>query len=370
MHSLGKDIFTVEMNFSEIQGTTSIGDTLNTAHSIFGILIIVLLLLTTSCSTKRDALGSPDKIIVVVDSTQWLEISEAVKSVFEQIFYSPQPEPAFVILPKKPDELGALRHYPNMLLIGTLDGDNDMHELFDNMLTENARNRVLHDSVFLFSRHDPWAQNQLLGLAIAKDMPTLKKNLQKQGEQLFSLFDKHLSATMFRDLFEHFEQKELSKALMHKHGWNVRVPHDYYVAVDSSELRLVWLRRFNPQRWISVYWEPADDPSMLSKEWMLNRRNEIIHPIYDGDYIYEDDLIQTQEQVVDFNERYAIRLDGVWQNDKHVMGGPFRSFAFYDEHDGRLYMIDLAVFAPGQRKYQFVRQMEGIAATFRTTAEM
>jgi len=150
----------------------------------------------------------------------------------------------------------------------------------------------------------------------------------------------------------------------------MRVQHDYYVAVDSSELNYVWLRRFNPQRWISVYWEPVKDPSVLSKQWMLEKRHGIIRSFYDGDYVYEDENIKVQKKVVDFNDRFAIRLDGVWQNEKHVMGGPFRSYAFYNESDGRLYLIDLAVYAPGQRKHQYLRQLEGIASTFRTAADL
>jgi hypothetical protein len=339
-------------------------------HIFFSIIIIILLLLTASCSTKRDALGSPDKIIVVADSTQWLDIEDDVRAAMEKIIYSPQPEPTFSILQKNPDQLGKLQRFPNLLFVGTLDADNDMRQLFETVLTDDARARVEQDSAFLFNKQDPWARHQLLGLVVSKDISTLKKNLQSQGEQLFNLYDEQVSANMFRQLFEHFEQKEISKSLMAKHGWNIRVQHDYHVAVDSSDLRTVWLRRFNPQRWISVYWEPVDDPSILSKEWMLSRRDEIIHPLYDGDYIYEDDVIKTQEKVVNFNERYAIRLDGVWQNDKHVMGGPFRSFAFYDENDGRLYLIDLAVFAPGRRKYQYLRQMEGIVSTFKTKLEI
>ena len=339
-------------------------------HFLFSIIIIILLLLTTSCSTKRDALGSPDKIIVIADSTQWLEIGDDVEAALEKIIYSPQPEPVFSILQKNPDELGKLQRFPNLLFIGTLDADNDMRDLLDKLLTDDARARVAQDSAFLFNKQDPWARRQLLGLAVAKDVSTLKKNLQSQGEQLFNLYDEHISTNMFRDLFAHFEQKDISKAMMAKHGWTIRVPHDYYVAADSSALRYVWLRRFNPQRWISVYWEPVDDPSILSKEWVLSRRDEIIKPMYDGDYIYEDDIIKTQEKVVNFNERYAIRLDGVWQNDKHVMGGAFRSFAFYDEIDRRLYLIDLAVYAPGRRKYQYVRQMAGIVSTFKTKSEL
>ena len=51
------------------------------------------------------------------------------------------------------------------------------------------------------------------------------------------------------------------------------------------------------------------------------------------------------------------------------MGGPFVSYAFYDEPTRRLYLIDGMGFAPNYSKREFVRQMEVIAYTFRTLEE-
>jgi hypothetical protein len=335
--------------------------------TLFGVVFSFLLVL--SCGMKRDSLGSQDKIIIIADSTQWIDIESDVLAALEQFHYTPQPEPVFNLLHKNPQDLKTLIRFPNMLLVGSLDQDNDMSDLLKKMLSEDALMRVQEDSAFLFNKNDPWARNQLLALAVAKDTQTLKKNLAEHGDRIFNLFDENMSANVFRSLYLHFEQDEINKSLMKQHGWNVRVQHDYYVAVDSAEIRYVWLRRFNPQRWLSVYWEPVEDPSILSKEWMLQKRAEVIEPFYDGDYVYEDSTIQVQEKIVDFNNRYAIRLDGVWQNEKHVMGGPFRSYAFYEESDGRLYLIDLAVYAPGKRKNEFMRQLDGIASTFKVKSE-
>jgi hypothetical protein len=292
-----------------------------------------------------------------------------VLAVLERHVNTPQPEPIFTLLQKNPEDLTKLTRFPNLFIIGTLDLQGQMWDLLDRLLGESLA-RVQNDSAFLFSKIDPWARNQILAMAVAKDVPTLRKNLVENSDRIFSLYDENMSANVFRSLYVHFEQKDISKRLMEKHGWNLRVQHDYHVAVDSSGIRYVWLRRFNPQRWLSVYWEPVDDPSLLSKEWMLQKRADLLQLFYDGDYVYEDDKIKVLEKVVDFNNRYAIRLDGVWQNEKHIMGGPFRSYGFYDENDGRLYMIDLAVYAPGERKYQYIRQLDGIASTFRTHAEL
>ena len=102
--------------------------------------------------------------------------------------------------------------------------------------------------------------------------------LPSPGSQRIS--NNNAAKNIFRSLYIHFEEKDITKKLMDEHGWSVRVEHDYFVAVDSSEIRFVWLRRFNPQRWFSVYWEPVDDPSLLSKEWMLQKRADVIEKFY------------------------------------------------------------------------------------------
>lgn len=333
-----------------------------------GFLAIVFVFML-SCGVKRDALGSRDKIIIIADSTQWLDIEEHVLTALERIIYTPQPEPVFTLLHRGPEDLNKLTRFPNLLIIGSLDVEGKMQELLRKLLSEEAMARVRADSAFLFNKPDPWAKDQMLALVVSKDLETVKQNVRDNSDKLFRLFDENLSKYVFRSLFAQFEQKELSRRLMQEHGWSMRIQHDYFVAVDSSEIRYVWLRRFNPQRWLSITWEPVEDPSVLSKEWMLEKRRDVIEKFYDGDHVYEDETIKIQEHEVDFNGRYAIRLDGVWQNEKHIMGGSFRSYGFYDQGDGRLYLIDLAVYAPGERKYQYLRQLDGIASTFKTRNE-
>ncbi len=323
-----------------------------------------------SCSMKRESLGSYNKILVIADSTLWVEVQDELKTALEQIAYTPQPEPIFSLLQKNPDQLRRVMRHPNILVVGTLQSKGEMKNLIDKLLSEESTRRVESNEAFLFQKKNAWALDQILAVVVSKDVETLKKNIVEQGDKIFDVFDVFQAGHTFRTIFKQYEQKEIEKKLMQEHGWSVRVPHDYFVAVDSSELRYVWLRRFNPQRWFSVYWEPVDDPSVLSKEWLLEKRAYFVDKFYDGDYVYQDTLITVREKVVDFNDRYAIRLDGVWQNDKHVMGGPFRTFGFYEESDGRMYLIDLAVYAPGVRKYPFMRQLDVMAHTFKTKAEI
>lgn len=331
-------------------------------YAALGSLFILLL----SCSLKRESIGSHNKIIVVADSTVWAAVEPDLKAALERIIYTPQPEPIFSLLQKNPDELNRITRLPNVLILGDLQEQGEMKKLLDKLLSKESVARIEKNEAFLFQKKNAWALDQILAVMASEDVETLRKNIVEHRDKIFDVFDTFSETQTFRTIFSQLEQKELESKLMDEHGWSVRVPHDYHVAVDSSKLGYVWLRRFSPQRWFSAYWEHVDDPSVLSKEWLLKKRAAFVDEFYDGDYVYEDTLITVREKVVDFNGRYAIRLDGVWQNDKHVMGGPFRTYGFYNESDGRIYLLDLAVFAPGRQKYPYLRQLDAMAHTFRT----
>ncbi|RPI00800.1 MAG: DUF4837 family protein [Calditrichaeota bacterium] len=337
-----------------------------TVMIFLGFLLLFSLM---SCHMKKRSLGSYNKIVIIADSLLTAEIKEDLNSALERITYTPQSEPIFNLIYQVPSELNRLTRFPNLLIVGTLDAEGEMKNLLQKLLSPTSLQRIKEDSAFVFSNKEPWAFDQILVVLAAKDKETLIKNLQKQGNAIFDLFDQNAESSVFGTLFTYMEQKAISEDLMKKYGWSIRVQHDYFVALDSTDLRFVWLRRLEPQRSIFIYWEPSNDPSLLSKEWMLDRRKMFEQKFLDGDFVYEDSLITTREKIVDFNNRYAIRLDGVWQNEKHTMGGPFRSYGFYNERDKRLYLIDFFVYAPGEQKYPYLRQLDGIASTFKTQGE-
>ena len=58
------------------------------------------------------------------------------------------------------------------------------------------------------------------------------------------------------------------------------------------------------------------------------------------------------------------------QNDGKVAGGPFINYTFHDPLSRRVYMIDVAVFAPARDKVPYLRRLDVIAHTFYTVFDM
>jgi hypothetical protein len=334
---------------------------------IFAALSVMLLLLT-GCQVPS-TIGSSDKIIVIADTLFWKQVGADIQGVLEKEFITPQHEKVFDIVVHPPEQLGDLTRYQNVLIVGTLDENDQARPLIDKMLPESLKEKVQGDSSYLFQKPNAWARNQLLILIVARDINSFKAHAVQNAEIVFRLYDEHLDAIQSRTMYRIGEQSEITKELMKEHGWSVRVQHDYQVAVDSSEARFVWLRRMNPQREFFVYWQQVKDPSMLSKEWMLSTRDSLTAIYYQGDQVHQDSTIQVQEQDIDFQDRFCIELNGVWENQNLNIGGAFRSFGFYNESDRRLYLIDCSVFAPGERKWPFLRQLSTIARTFKTAEQ-
>jgi len=68
---------------------------------------------------------------------------------------------------------------------------------------------------------------------------------------------------------------------------------------------------------------------------------------------------------VEFKDTKAIRIKGVWRNDKikgGPMGGPFVSYFF--QKNGIWYFLDGHVFAPGKKKWPFLEEVDVILNTF------
>lgn len=343
------------------------------------VLLIIMacmssLIVHTGCEQKGRSLGSVRNIVVLADSSLWLETGNQVEATLGHDQFTPQPERIFVLNRTDPAEIGKFKRYPQILLVGTLDQQGVTRDLLDQLLPpgSKARSMVENDERFVFPVNDPWSREQLLVVLVSRDLETLTKNLASEPDQLFKIFDNHADERVLKQVYYTREQKDIESRFFQNYGWSIRVPNEYIVAADSGKTGFVWLRRVGPKsllRDIFIYREAVTDPSVLSKEWIMAKRDSLTKRYYQGDYVYSDSLITVKEQIVNFNNRYAIRLDGVWQNEKHMIGGPFRSFAFYNEGDNYMYILDGSVWAPEQRKWPFLRQLDIIIHTFKVINE-
>lgn len=328
-----------------------------------------LLLAGSGCLKKPQASGGDTQLYVVADSLNWIELQPALQSAFQKVIETPQPEKVFELVwvpPRKFNEF-ATRKY--MALLGLLESEGEISGKVAGMLSAEVKKHVEDGSAFYFPKENAWAQNQLLVVLAGTTAEELAQKLQENKNKLYHLFLDRLLAETEKQMFSQLEQKELSQTLLEKYGWMVRVQHDYVLNVERPDENFVMLRRSLPgrERWLFVHWVDDADPNVISESWALEKRNKLTRKFYQGDFVDEQYL---HSEEVDFLGRPALMLYGLWRNDTNFVGGPFRTYVFYDEDSQRIYMIDLAVYYPAGKKEPFLRQLDIMAHTFKTINEV
>ncbi|MFQ5823405.1 MAG: DUF4837 family protein [bacterium] len=331
---------------------------------IFSVCFILV-----GCFGKPISIGEETELCIIADPKDWQFLESTLKDVFERFIHTPQPEKVFAVHWVSPANFSEYATRKNLIILGTLNAQGELTQKIENMLSPEVRERVKAGTAFVFPKNDPWANEQLLVVLVSNTLPELREKLMENKEFLYNLFKNKLIEKTTEQMFNQLEQIELEKKLLNKYGWTIRVQHDYIVNIERPQNRFIMLRRSLPgrERWLFVHWIDEGDPKDISEEWAIKTRNRLTTKFYENDKINEE---YTHSKQIKFLGRPAVMLEGLWENDEKVAGGPFRNYSFYDIASQRIYMIDIAVFFPGGDKEPYLRQMDIMAHSFKTAEEI
>lgn len=328
-------------------------------------VLSVLLLLALSCGFKTQSWWNEPQIVVLAEHDDWGMIEKPLKDALERVVRTPQPEKEYVVTHSGPEGYEQYRHTRYLIVAASLESKGRIGDLVRGMLQDpEARRQVREGEQFSFVYRDPWARDQWMLVLTAANIRALKETIEAQSHMIYEYFDQAVNAYLLEEMYERGEQKELEKELMELYGWKIRLQRDYFIAQSEPRDGVLWFRRIQPERWILIKWiEDADTSGVFSREWVVHERNRIGDLYYGGDRVVDRYLFSYESE---FLGRRAQVTTGLWENEEKIAGGPFKNYTFYDSVSGRIYMIDLAVFAPEYDKVPLLRRMKIIARTFRT----
>jgi hypothetical protein len=366
----------------------------NTLSALLAPALFLALLLagcTEVTEYKPPAVGQGGEILVVTDSTTWNgPVGEALRATLgrESRTY-PQPTPTFTLTQQ------SLSDY-------ALQGIQRQHSLvFAAPYTDTSATarflRARFDSAGvaalerggrgIIERDDLWMSDQLVVYATAPSDSALAEQIRTEGEDLRASFSRLARVRLAEDMFEKGQQTEVEQQLLDAHDFAINVQHDYVVIQDTTFLSdrdtrgtFVRLRRLAGQdswRDMFVYYEEDPRLERLHPDSVRVLRNRLTERFVRGTFpesyitIEERDLTRRpiETDTVSLGGRFAIETRGTWRMTGDAMGGPFVSYAFFDEDTSRFYLIDGMIYGPrytNEEKREFLRQMEAIAYTFRT----
>ena len=359
-------------------------------NRVYSVGVLVVAMAVTSCgdlSYRPSAVGKTGEGVGVVDSTLWQgpagdalrdELGRSVETL-------PAPEPLFDLTHETIESQAAFDRISarrNIVFAASLADTTTEANFVRSVFSEDARQAIETGPGVFVDREDTWRRNQRVMYFAAANPEELASVIRRSAGEVRSILSEHERRYLETEMFDSGRQFNLEDTLLARHDFRVKVQHDYLIAADTTNF--VWLRRILPDSWRSlfVYYEEYADPEDLTPEWIYQKRDSLGRNYLLGNvggYINIDYRRPLVAENIDFLDRYGFEVRGLWHmvgpDDAgeivpYGMGGPFLSYAFYDEESGRIYLVDGMVFAPGFRKREFLRQMDVIAHTFRSGAEM
>ncbi|MEO1051916.1 MAG: DUF4837 family protein [Bacteroidota bacterium] len=348
------------------------------------VSLSVLTLIASSCINQqaekvteylRNAGGAPGEIILVMDSIKW---NGALGSVVKEVFSGdvpglPQDEPWFTIHQVNPENLnGMLRQSRNLIFVSTYEGNRRGDRIIRSYYTENSLNRIKNEpDLFMFTDHDEFAKGQNVLHLFSQNDALLIDRITEHREQLRGYFDEQERKHLQRKFLKAKERKGLSENLMAKHGFSIRVPFTYQVADERDDF--IWLRSFGmnvKQSNIIISWQDYESQQDFDLEQLLAWRDDLGRAYVWGDdsdsYLKTETLVTPSEKAIDFKNRYAKEIRGIWKLNDNSMGGAFISYAVLDEASNRVYYLEGFVYNPAGQKRELLREVESVLWTFKT----
>ncbi len=325
---------------------------------------LVLIDLIAGCTYEPDSLGDFEKIYVFADSSLFNQVRVELEQVFDNYVYTPHAEKSYYLELHPLEDLGAYERRRNLLFLTILDKDDPVSTYIQNALPPEVENAVREGNIFEIFQENFYARDQMIIILPAVTVRSLRQNLEAYKDRIYQKLEEYYFKRMEKIMFLRGEQKSLEDYLTENLGWSIRIQHDYSIVKETDDANFIWFRRFKPDRNLFVYRFRADSLPE-GNEWLMQLRDSLAVIYFESDRIDQEDtyLVRTT-----FQNRPAVTMIGVWQNDRHLLGGPFKTFAFYDPENKLIYLIDISVTAPGERKKPFMDQLEVMAKSFRLTS--
>ncbi len=326
------------------------------------LIFLSSLVLLSSCGDyKKFSMGRDERIITLCDEGTWNIIEDTLRSAVEYKVRTPQEEKIFFFDRVNTKDFSNYKYNKNICLITSLDQNDKTSAFVRQLISPTALQFIENDREYMFTISDHWARRQLMMIIAAPTREKLKDFIIKNRDRIYLAIDKSFIDNQMDQLYYKAEETELENELMDKYGFSLRIPNDYKIVMKDPSRHVIQLGKANPYRWITIYWREGGIQSLLNKEWAWSTRSWMANQIVEDTYI-EKQYVTTRNMYWD--DLFVNNLRGLWAHKTKTMGGPFSVFYFYDGISNRIFFIDLSLWAPGEYKNVYLRQMELVASTF------
>jgi hypothetical protein len=323
--------------------------------TVGGALVLAVL---TSCSgPTATAVGESNDLVVVRDPEGVGRAAGFLVNIMESEVPWLLDEKSFQTTVTEPSAFQTVSGRRHLILIGTWGGRG-----VEGLVRDRVSGVTSSQPPRLRIARDVWAKGQVVGIIMGADEESILSYLAANKNAILEEFEEAAMDALVKNQRLRAETAGTSSTLEGRYGWSICPPTDYDFLSGNAKDGFVFFRRVRPDRSIFVSWQPGD-ASLVSESFAVARRQELTRRYYDGDEIETRRGIDAK--AVEFAGRPAVRISGWWANRRLVGGGPFRTYCFYEPPQGRIYLVDVSLFAPAQDKVPLMRNLDAIARSFR-----
>jgi len=309
------------------------------------IFIVILIIITTFSSCKKDWLGDQTKpkgrgesgeIVLVLDSAKWSgKIGSELRKIFhESVEGLPRDEPMFDLRHITPFQFkGILKQAKNLILVVPINDENKESLRMRNFFTQDAIDSMRNNpQISLINRNNLFATDQSVLFIIGHDNQSLEQKIMANTDNLRSFFNQIEEKRAYQRLYSVRRERLIMNNIQEKFEFQIQVPFGWKIAQEKDDF--VWLRQAGDQidKNIFIAFKPYDDESQFNDENMIEWRNEIAkNYIYENpdkvnSYVITEPLVPPTITEVNFDGMYAKKMIGRWKTKNITMGGPFVSY--------------------------------------------
>ena len=309
------------------------------------------------------ALGPGTQLTVFCERDLWRDVGQVTRGVFERPVSTPRPEKLFQVGYVGGDASGARAKFAQVVILATLDQPGDLLTTALSLVDSTSLEKTKQTGFTFVARRDIWAKRQTVSVLLAGTRAQMREAVLTEADRMLASVTSGLREEMADVLYSGLEPDHITRSLGERFGWRVRVPFRFAVLDEVADSGFVAICRQKPNvsQWMFVYWEDGVLPGKITEEFCIQKRDEVTRRFFEGDRVVPSEANLSE---CNFSGQLAVRMAGVWENTKRWGGGPFRSYTFVDPDCGRLYVVDIGVFAPNKEKLVYLEQMAEIASSF------
>ena len=359
--------------------------------SLFSVLLVGLGVLA-GCEAvdpgPARARGTAEELFVVTDSATWAgPVGEAIRAELGApipTLASNQGPFKLIRRPLTNRSFSALKMMPNVMFVAPVDAEGEIGDFIRARVGEGNLEAVRSgQSAAINLREDLWAADQLVTIATAASDTTLAQQILRRGPEIRAAYETLARERTASEMYARLRQTDLEDELLAAEGFRVGIQHDFVQVQDTAaaaagfEGEFVRYRRVLADTWRDFFVFYADGVETMPSEERLDAlTHELLEQfaegVLDSSYVQLDDQRPESNATTEIAGRPAREQRGFWYMTNDLMGGSYLRYAFLDEETDRLYLYYGMTFAPDRTldKRKFLRQMEALAYSFRTQADL